>query len=217
MRTLSSNQYTSWIGMVRYLASQEMAKPALPRPAPTPPCRNSPGLDGAHSAPTPKPRNRDVDSDGYLQKRSADGCRPSANPLRSRVCAGYLPAGPGRPFDCHPSRILLIGALPRGNFPLRTDSLALLVTTGSALTLFPQYFFFRPDTPHLSEFMAPFLVAMACALWVAFRWSRKNPVAATIYCASVHPVCSARRRGLLLSRVSERIVRLDCRAKEAEI
>ena len=42
------------------------------------------------------------------------------------------------------------------------------------LTLFPQYFFFRPDTPHLSEFMAPFVVAIACATWIAFQWRKRD-------------------------------------------
>jgi hypothetical protein len=53
----------------------------------------------------------------------------------------------------------------------RASSLTCLVTLGVALTLFPQYFFFRPDTPHLSEFMCPFLVAMVCASWHAVRWA----------------------------------------------
>ncbi len=53
----------------------------------------------------------------------------------------------------------------------RASSLTCLVTLGCALTLFPQYYFFRPDTPHLSEFMCPFLVAMVCASWHAVRWS----------------------------------------------
>ncbi len=48
-------------------------------------------------------------------------------------------------------------------------ALVCLVTLGAALTLFPQYFFFRPDTPHLSEFMIPFLVAMVCASFYAWR------------------------------------------------
>jgi hypothetical protein len=49
------------------------------------------------------------------------------------------------------------------------DGEVVLITVGCALTLFPQYFFFRPDTPHLSEFMVPFLVAGACAASIAVR------------------------------------------------
>jgi len=46
---------------------------------------------------------------------------------------------------------------------------ALLITTGSALVLFPQYFFWRPDMVHLSEFMVPFSVALIVAIVLAFR------------------------------------------------
>lgn len=45
----------------------------------------------------------------------------------------------------------------------RLTGLAILVTTGCALSLFPQYFFFRPDSVHLAEFMVPFYPALACA------------------------------------------------------
>ena len=46
--------------------------------------------------------------------------------------------------------------------------LAVLVLIGGALSTFPQFFFFRPDVPHLSEFMPGFLAASAAAaglLW----------------------------------------------------
>jgi hypothetical protein len=45
----------------------------------------------------------------------------------------------------------------------------LLVTTGSALVLFPQYFFWRPDMVHLSEFMVPFMIALIVSLTFAVR------------------------------------------------
>jgi hypothetical protein len=43
----------------------------------------------------------------------------------------------------------------------------LMVATGSALALFPQYFFWRPDMIHLGEFMVPFMVALILALYIA--------------------------------------------------
>jgi hypothetical protein len=48
----------------------------------------------------------------------------------------------------------------------------LLIATGSALALLPQYFLFRPDPPHLSEMMCPFVIAAAIAYdtgWLARR------------------------------------------------
>jgi len=49
------------------------------------------------------------------------------------------------------------------------EGLAVGVLAGCALTLFPQYFVFRPDTPHITEFMAPFQVALFCAAGLAVR------------------------------------------------
>jgi len=86
--------------------------------------------------------------------------------------------------------VVLLLALARGDFPLRTEALAVLVTAGSALTLFPQYFFFRPDTPHLSEFMVPFLIAMACAIWVVGRWAKLRRAAA-LWCGVLVLFCVA--------------------------
>jgi hypothetical protein len=42
--------------------------------------------------------------------------------------------------------------------------LAAIVVLGGALTAFPQFFFFRPDAPHLSEFSPGFWVAIVCSL-----------------------------------------------------
>lgn len=61
-----------------------------------------------------------------------------------------------------------------------TDALVLGISLASAFTLFPQYFFFRPDPQHVSEMMCVFLVTMACSCGIAldrfgsatrsFRW-----------------------------------------------
>src|SRR4029077_1081669 len=122
----------------------------------------------------------DVDSDGYLQKRAlSDVIEARTFYERIFALATYLPILVAL-LIIFPAAALLGVALARGDFALKTGALVLLVTTGSALTLFPQYFFFRPDTPHLSEFMAPFVVAIACASWIAFQ-RRKQSAAAAIY------------------------------------
>lgn len=50
----------------------------------------------------------------------------------------------------------------------------LLVSTGSSLTLFPQYFFWRPDMVHLGEFMVPFMVTLILALFLALSAVKKS-------------------------------------------
>ncbi len=49
--------------------------------------------------------------------------------------------------------------------------LAALVLLGGALTMFPQYFFWRPDSPHLSEFGPGFWCGVAGASALLGAWS----------------------------------------------
>jgi hypothetical protein len=56
----------------------------------------------------------------------------------------------------------------RRDFTLASAPMQWLLLIGGSLTTFPQFFFFRPDRPHLSEFMPGFIIAMAgglCLLW----------------------------------------------------
>jgi hypothetical protein len=50
----------------------------------------------------------------------------------------------------------------------------LLVSTGSALVLFPQYFFWRPDMVHLAEFMVPFMVTLIIGISLAVDGWKKT-------------------------------------------
>ncbi len=88
-------------------------------------------------------------------------------------------SGPAFVFLCY-APLLAIGIfIPWGLFTwvrglrrrdgeIERRGLAVLVLVGGALSTFPQFFFFRPDVPHLSEFMPGFLTASAAAaglLW----------------------------------------------------
>ena len=54
----------------------------------------------------------------------------------------------------------------------KSEALILIIGLASAFTLFPQYFFFRPDPQHLSEMMCPLLVVSTCSFSFALRrWS----------------------------------------------
>lgn len=70
--------------------------------------------------------------------------------------------------------VTLIGrAWARREFAVdQPAALALLVLIGS-MAAFPQFFFFRPDRPHLSEFMPGYIVATVCLvgmLGARLRW-----------------------------------------------
>ncbi len=164
-------QYDGWIGMVRHLATQQVAKvQTQPAPAPTPVTEPAPTAP----APPTEAMNGDIQASNYLKKHDWEYfTKASTFYDRAYVLILYLPIPLALLIVPLASFGLLI-ALVRRNFALRKVSLVILTTTGAALTLFPQYFFFRPDTPHLSEFMAPFMVALACTIWFAWRWAAQS-------------------------------------------
>lgn len=63
------------------------------------------------------------------------------------------------------SSIALIYSILKVDEKLKRNSLIILTSLGCSLSLFPQYFFFRPDPPHLSEFMVPFLPTIAVSFY----------------------------------------------------
>jgi hypothetical protein len=71
--------------------------------------------------------------------------------------------------------LLAVAGLARGlwrrEFTLASAPMQWLILIGGSLTTFPQFFLFRPDRPHLSEFMPGFIIAMAGGLWLL--WPRK--------------------------------------------
>ena len=56
----------------------------------------------------------------------------------------------------------VLRALFQRAFALENPSTIALLLLGGSLTTFPQFFFFRPDRPHLSEFMPGYIVATVC-------------------------------------------------------
>lgn len=73
--------------------------------------------------------------------------------------------------------VLLVVSLIRANHSDKMRSLVVLTTTGCALSLFPQYFFFRPDSVHLNEFMVAFWPASLCSAWVLMRSAGESRLA----------------------------------------
>lgn len=164
-------QYTGWISLVGYLAHQELEKPSpAPSTAPSPP---SPVATPAAAQP-PAETTNDIGTEEYLQKIPLIALLKD-KPLKEKIflLSTWLPVPVASVTVLVAGGIFLL-ALIRCDPGLRTESLTVLITTGSALTLFPQYFFFRPDTPHLSEFMVPFLVALASAAWTFSLWARDH-------------------------------------------
>jgi hypothetical protein len=179
-------QYTGWIKLVRYLAEQQAAAlkappatPAAPEASPSP----------AQVAPAAQKDQRDIESEDYLQKKAiSDIAAPASFYDRAFILITYGPILVALMLVL-PAGVLFLIALFRKQQDLREEMLAILIVTGSALTLFPQYFFFRPDTPHLSEFMVPFLVAMACSVWIVCRLARARGGWRWVWAATLGAVC----------------------------
>jgi hypothetical protein len=71
---------------------------------------------------------------------------------------------------------LAVSGLVRKRPNEKSEALILIIGLASAFTLFPQYFFFRPDPQHLSEMMCPFLVVSTCSFGIALRrWFSPRP------------------------------------------
>ena len=71
---------------------------------------------------------------------------------------------------------LAVSGMMRNRVNEKSEALVLIIGLVSAFTLFPQYFFFRPDPQHLSEMMCPFLVVSACSFGMALRrWKSPQP------------------------------------------
>lgn len=172
-------QYTGWLAMMLTEFRQQMAdlaendgpapgEPApmtsetVPEPSPTSVLDSLP-----HPAPTPT-------ADSWEDRGAL--ARPAISEIlhgakwtnKAFAISTYLPllvsaiailAGSGA----------LLGALVQRDADARERLLYPLTVLGCSLTLFPQFFFFRPDTPHLSEMMVPFLSALAILLWAAGR------------------------------------------------
>ncbi len=154
------SQYTGFIGLFRWEIQKQITKAAPTPPTPNPiPTTDVSDQTTTTTSVTPAPPATDG-------RRLRPALQEIARGRRARdryfAAAVYLPI---------PLAALLVAGglamLGTGQIKRRTDlwnaGAVILTLTGCALTLFPQYYFFRPDTPHLVEFMLPFLVSVVCA------------------------------------------------------
>lgn len=176
------SQYGRWVGFLGFglkdqvIDTAAQAVPAVPAAVATP----APTPKVAAVAPVPSSdvgAASDTDRNGLLRPSLKEiGTLPTFYE-RAYVIITYLPI-------LSSLVLLAVGgcvfswSLWAGREGVREASLTVLTCIGASLTLFPQFFFFRPDTPHLSEFMAPFIVALGCATWHVLRggWSMPGSV-----------------------------------------
>ncbi len=191
-----TGQYTGWAGLIRALLAEKLgfdpfAPPPTSRPVYTPSRFQMIGLWLATRDAGDPAKVQDLRQSDYLQKKSLDAVAAGKTwSERLLPVVTYLPIAVVL-VVLLPAGMALLVAVFRWNAVWREGAQVLLVTTGSALTLFPQFFFFRPDTPHLSEFMAPFFVSMACAAWYGARLMRRPTAAGRVCGGVVIALCAA--------------------------
>jgi hypothetical protein len=149
-------------------ASTPASAPA-PTPGPTPAPPPAPAVASASAAPDSVTAQEAVESsDSSTLHRE-----PLSGVWRAKGRNRLLPFLTYAPIFSFAIFLLLAMAgvareLWRGDFTLAAAPMQWLLLIGGSLTTFPQFFFFRPDRPHLSEFMPGFIIAMAgglCLLW----------------------------------------------------
>ncbi len=190
-----AGQYTGWAGLIHSLLVDKMGfDPFEPSPAARPVYTPSRvqfiGMWLATKGTGEAAEVRDLDQKEYLQKKSLENAA-EAKSWSERVfpVVTYLPILVAVAV-IFPASLAWLVAVFRRDEVLRERAMILLISMGSALTLFPQFFFFRPDTPHLSELMVPFLVAMACAAWTGAQVARRAGLAGRVLGGSVVLLCA---------------------------
>lgn len=163
-------QYTNFVGLFRYELAREIEKLKPAPPAPAPAAGRSTPAAAPSAAPAPS---------AVQEGREARLARPALGDIwkaereRDRyfgLCL-YFPVFWSSAFVAV-AAVMLLAAVCRGDDANKRRALVVLTTTGCSLVLFPQYFYFRPDPPHLSEFMIPFLPAVACSAFVMHEAAR---------------------------------------------
>jgi len=170
-------QYTGWLGMIGGEFRQQLAdlaendapakKPSAAQPAPLP--EETPDAVPAPPKPTEKPDVGSWEDRGALVRAPLrEVVYGKTWGIKSLAISTYLPVLLAA-VAILAGGIALLAALVRSDPEAKERALYPLTVLGCALTLLPQFLFFRPDTPHLSEMMVPYLAALSLLLWAAAR------------------------------------------------
>jgi hypothetical protein len=168
-------QYTGWLGMIcgefrqqwADLAKKDAPAKSPPAAQPVPLAEMAPAATPAASKPAEQSHAASWEDRGALVRPPLqEAVYGKTSARRLFVFSAYLP------ILLAVTAILagglgLLAALIRSDPGAKERALYPLAVLGCALTLLPQFLFFRPDTPHLSEMMVPYLAAIFLLLWAA--------------------------------------------------
>ena len=178
-----ADQYWIWPSMIKGGAQQVAAqctKVFQPAPVPVPAPYSSTEAKALPSSPSPTtgselPATSASYSDTSLKRPSLSAIL-HARKFKDRIFALliYLPIPVSLLFIGW-GLLLILESWISKNVAHWLSGGVLLVSTGSALVLFPQYFFWRPDMVHLAEFMVPFMVALVIGIYLVLSCWRNTP------------------------------------------
>jgi len=167
-------EYADWLRFLRASAQQKMEHPQPAAPAATasaPPGAEAPAGDMA--VPTPV-RNAENGDRSVLPRKPLSAILRRGRWDRMLAFLTYAPLLGFAIFFVAGVLGFMITVLRR-EFTLTAVPLLWLLLLGGSLTTFPQFFLFRPDRPHLSEFMPGYIIAMISSAWLLWPQGLVRP------------------------------------------
>lgn len=187
-RGLTANycaEYTGWFEFLRASANQQIVheKAAPPAGAAAAPQATAGGDNAAANA-TPAIHNAENGDRSVLPRRPLSAMIGKGWRERILTFLTYAPLVGFAVFFVAGVIGFLVTVLRR-EFTLTAVPLQWLLLIGGSLTTFPQFFFFRPDRPHLSEFMPGYIIAMAAAAWLLWPHGPVRPALQRVFAGLV--------------------------------
>ena len=165
-------QYTGWLGMIRSEFRHQVADLAANNTPAAP--ANSQSIATSPAPAVQNPNANSWEDRGALTRpRVTDVIHGRKWTDKAFAASTYIPILISA-IAIITGGLGLLTALVRRDPATKERLLYPLTVLGCALALFPQFYFFRPDTPHLSEMMVPFLSALALFIWASARWALEN-------------------------------------------
>lgn len=175
-----TGQYARFVGLLQTELEREVAHWSQPRSAGETP--SPPPAAASERAAAPEPTAEANREEVSAEVGGRDGRRPLPAPSRIIGPRGiyFFAAAIWFPVLLAPvlvlsGAVLLLFSLARSDARAKELGLVILTTTGCALSLFPQYFFFRPDSTHLTEFLLVFWPASLCSAWALRQAAARYP------------------------------------------
>jgi hypothetical protein len=167
-------EYTSWLGFLRASLHQRLdheKKPAAP--ATTTAVQAEAGVTPTVSLDTPTAETGDRSA---LPRKPISALLQKGRWNRALAFLTYAPLIGFAIFFIAGVLGFVLFVLQR-EFLLSSAPMHWLILIGGSLTTFPQYFFFRPDRPHISEFMPGYIIAMVASAWLLWPRGPVRPLA----------------------------------------